>query len=121
MHNAGAQGMDIDDVEPEHMSVPLESAIRALAEEDSSDDRTFLLTTYLPVCAELGSETKGILARDTDFFVREGLAAYLTQRPRFEDLALAEQLSRDRHSQVARQAEAAAAAIRHVVQAGPRH
>jgi predicted DNA-binding protein len=112
MHEAGTRGQHIDYVQPEQLSIPLEDSIRALAAEESSDDRTFLLTTYLAVCAELRGETKAMLARDKSFFVREALAEYLQQHPKLEDLAFAEELAKERHTQVARAASAAVAAIR---------
>ncbi len=90
-----------------------------MAAEASSDDRTFLLTTYLAVCAELRGETKAMLARDKSFFVREALAQHLKQHPKPDDLASAEELEKDRYAQVARPANAAAVAIRRLIK-GPR-
>lgn len=112
MRDVGTRGLDIDDAQRENISAPLESVIRELAEEGESTDRTFLLAIYLPLCAELKSDIKSLLASDADFFVREALAAYVTQRPRVEDLELVQSLSRDDHPQVAKQARAAVAVIR---------
>lgn len=114
MNEAGERGLDIDDVRPEQISILLEATICALAAQPGTDDRTFFLTTYLPLCADLRGEIKATLARDEDFFVREALATFMEQRPRVEDLAIAVELAKDRYPQVARRAIAAVAAIRKI-------
>src|SRR5580765_2683973 len=52
MNDAGARGTDIDDIEKEKISLPLDQAINELAAE-GTDEATFLLTVYLPVAAAL--------------------------------------------------------------------
>lgn len=111
MHSAGARGLDIDEVEKQPISVPLDQFIYELANE-GTDDSTFLLTTYLPISAGLQKETKESLIAHDDFFVREAFAGFLAKTPSADDVALAEQLANDRHSQVARAGKAAVAATK---------
>ena len=101
MHEAGKRGLDIDEIEKEPISIPLDQSIHELAAE-SSDDATFVLTTYLPICSALQKETKDRLLSHDDFFVREAFAAFIARSPSAEDVAIAEQLSNDRHPQVSR-------------------
>lgn len=111
MHDAGRRGIDIDEVEPESISIALDDELRALASEDS-EDAIFFLTTYLRVSAALRNETMQTLVSHGDFFVREAFAAFLTRTPAPENLALAEQLASDEHPQVASQGKEAVAAVR---------
>jgi hypothetical protein len=111
MHDAGARGLDIDEIMAKPISIPLDDAVRELATEDT-DDATFLLTTYLPVTAALEKETKELLASHGDFFVREAFAIFLARCPLAEDVTIAEQLAGDRHPQVAHVGKAALAATK---------
>jgi hypothetical protein len=111
MHNAGARGVDIDDIPNEPISISVDSAIREFAAQ-GTDDATFLLTTYLPVAAALQKETKDRLISHDDFYVREAFAAYLAGKGSVEDEMLANTLAFDTHSQVARAGRAAVNAIK---------
>jgi len=66
MHDAGARGLDIDEIGKESISFPLDQAIRELAAE-GTQDATFLLTTYLAVSAALQKETMASLVSHDDF------------------------------------------------------
>jgi len=111
MHDAGAGGLDIDEIAKESISVPLDQSISELAAE-GTDDATFLLTTYLPVAAALRKETKNCLVSHDDFFVREAFAAFLARIPSAEDVAIAEQLATDKHPRVARAGKTAVVATK---------
>jgi len=111
MNDAGARETDIDDIEKEKISLPLDQAINELAAE-STDEATFLLTIYLPVAAALHKETKDRLVSHDDFFVRESFAASLAKNPSAGDVIIAEQLAADKHPQVATAGNAAVAAIK---------
>jgi len=111
MNDAGARGVDIDDVKKENFSFPLDQVINQLATE-GTDEATFLLTTYLPVAAALQKETKERLVSHEDFFVREALAFFLARIPSAEDVTTAALLATDKHPQVANAGNAAVAAIK---------
>ncbi len=111
MNSTGAQGLDIDEMAKETISISLDSEIRNLAKEDS-EEAVFLLTTYLPICLPLEIETKSVLVAHDDFFVREALATYIARTAFDQDLPVADRLAADQHPQVARRAKIAVDAIK---------
>jgi hypothetical protein len=111
MHGAGKLGLDIDDIENDSLSLPLNKDIYCLAQEDT-DEATALITYYLPVCSLLEDQTKASLLEHSDFFVREAFALFLTRVPCENDLEFAEHLANDRHPQVAREGKKALGAVK---------
>lgn len=114
----GISGADIDELKKaKHMGFALSQRLAELCGEDT-EDSVFLICTYLPVCADLGEDTKKALSVHEDFFVREAFAAYLTEHPSVDDLAFAEVLASDKHPQVARPGAAARSAINRIKWSG---
>jgi hypothetical protein len=111
LNDAGARRLDIDEITPDSIDIPLDQIVRELAME-VTEDAMFLICTYLPVTAFLEKVTKECLASHDDFFVRESLAVFIARRPSAEDVGLAEQLAADKHSQVARAGKTAVAATK---------
>jgi hypothetical protein len=111
MHELGSSGRDIDDLSPDEISAPLAEPIRALASEDS-EDATYLICAYLPICSALDEQTEEALLASDDFFIREALAMYLAEKPSSSRTRLATLLANDRHPQVADAGKKALAAVR---------
>lgn len=111
MHSTGKLGLDIDEIERETLSFPLNQEINSLAAEDT-DEATALITYYLPVCSSLEEQTKEFLLSHTDFFVREAFAMFLRRVPSENDLEAAQLLAADSYPQVAREGKAALAAVK---------
>jgi hypothetical protein len=111
LRDAGARGLDLDDIAKEPIRVPLDQTIQELAAE-GTDDATCLLNIYLPITSSLQRETKDRLAHHNDFFVREAVAAFLARIRSAQDAMIAEQLADDKHAQVARAGKIAVAAIK---------
>lgn len=115
MQEVGESDMFLYEVEPEpNLSFNCDSEIADLCNE-GSDDATFLISIYLPVCADLSLETKNILVAHDDFFVREEIAQYLCLHPQAADLQFAQRLAADRLSQVATHGKLACEAIKRII------
>lgn len=87
--------------------------IENLCDEDL-DEAVFLIALYLTVCDEIPQRTKSKLVAHPDFFVKEEFALWLLKHPKAEDLAMAEQLSKDEINQVAELGKKAQSAINKV-------
>jgi hypothetical protein len=111
-----AERTDVDDLP----AIPPTSAVdqNALCERTNqlfstnTDEATAELVVLLQLLDTGRVETVAALARHSDFFVREAVATLISTKPHVELRSVAEELSKDKHPQVARPGKAALSAVK---------